>query len=254
MRIDAYLVQNNFFSSRTKAKEAVERGEVTVNGRSVKPSYDVSDLDNVTVSEGVKFVSLGAYKLLRALEVFDFTLNGKVVADIGASTGGFTQCALNNGAKKVYSVDVGEGLLHPDLLKDERVVSIENTNARFLTKDVLGCEVDAVVADLSFISLTYILGGVLSVLKENGEAVLLIKPQFECGKKALSKNGIVTDPGDRISACKTVVEYATSIGLGCLAITNAPKREGKNIELLLHVKKSSSTVITEKEIVRACIN
>ena len=256
MRLDAYLTEiMKKYESRTKAKEAVERGEVKVNGRIAKPSLDVSEKDVIVFSEGSgAFVSNGAFKLLKAFESFGLDVNGKTVADVGASTGGFTQCALMHGAKKVYAIDVGENLLHPSVREDKRVVPIENFNARFLTAETLGETVDVVVSDVSFISLTYLLNGISLILKDGGEAVVLVKPQFECGKKYLSKNGVVTDKKARAAACVTVMECAGANGLGALNFTFAPIREGKNVEFLLHLKKGEEGKITEDFINSVCIN
>ena len=253
MRIDNYLFSEGKFESRNKAKEAVERGEVTVNGKPVKPSYVIREGDDVKLQTNAgKYVSNGAFKLERAFEAFDLSAEGKIFADIGASTGGFTQCLLMHGAAKVYAVDVGESLLHPSLKNDSRVTCIENFNARFLSSDVLGGEVDAIVSDVSFISLTYILGGISRCIKEGGYAVVLIKPQFECGRENLSKNGVVTSLKARSKACLEVVKFAYSVGLSAAGFCAAPIREGKNIEYLLHLKKGGTSVLDEKYIDSVC--
>ncbi|MBP5308897.1 MAG: TlyA family RNA methyltransferase [Clostridia bacterium] len=254
MRIDSYLVEIKRFESRNKAREAVERGEVFVNGKNVKPSFDVSARDEITYAENAgRYVSVGAYKLERAFEVFNFSVKGKVVADVGASTGGFTQCLLFHGAEKVFAVDVGESLLHPSLKCDSRVVPIENFNARYLSPSVFGGAVDAVVSDVSFISLTYILGGISACLKEGGEAVVLIKPQFECGKRFLSKNGIVTDANARYTACSNVFNYAKSLGLSACGFDVAPEIIGKNKEFLLYLNKGAQEIVNEKLLRDICI-
>lgn len=254
MRLDNYLANENKYSSRTKAKEAVERGEVLVNGKIVKPSYDVLPTDEITITDLARgFVSNGAFKLERAFEVFDFCVKGKITADIGASTGGFTQCLLNNGANKVYAVDVGESLLHPSLLSDDRVVVYENTNARFLDENSFPTLVDVVVSDVSFISLTYILPAISKILCDTGEAVVLIKPQFECGAKALSKNGIVTDKRDRYLACKKIITFATDLGFGSVGFTNAPIKQGKNVEFLLYLRKNCISTVDEKAVLSVCV-
>ncbi|MBO7378044.1 MAG: TlyA family RNA methyltransferase [Clostridia bacterium] len=256
MRLDAYLTEiMKKYESRTKAKEAVERGEVLVGGKVAKPSFSVTEKDVITFAEGSgAFVSNGAFKLLKAFESFDFDLSGKTVADVGASTGGFTQCALMHGAKKVYAIDVGENLLHPSLREDERVIRIENFNARFLNADTLGEKADAVISDVSFISLTYLLNGFSLVMKDGREAVVLVKPQFECGRKYLSKNGVVTDKKARAAACIAVTECAKANGLGAINFTFAPIREGKNVEFLLHLKKGAEVIVTEEFINSVCIN
>ena len=251
MRIDVYLTQTGHFESRNKAKEAVERGEVFVNGKIVKPSYEFTEGDVVTFSEANQFVSNGAFKLEKAFNDFDFDVKGKTVADIGASTGGFTQSLLIHGAAKVFAIDVGESLLHPSLKNDERVVPIENFNARFLDAETLGGQVDAVVSDVSFISLTYILGNISSVLKDEGKAVVLIKPQFECGKDFLSKNGIVTDKKARHNACIKVIDCAREFGLFAEGFSHAPIKEGKNIEYLLYLSKKCDNVVTIDDVLHS---
>jgi len=255
MRLDNYLFENKKFASRTKAKEAIERGEVLVNGKIVKPSHDVSEKDVIALSGSAgEYVSNGAFKLLRAFEVFNFYVDGLTVADIGASTGGFTQVALKMGAKKVFALDVGESLLDDKLALNERVVSIENTNARFMDKNTFGGEVDVVVTDVSFISLTYILQAIYGILKDGGEAVVLVKPQFECGPKFLSKNGIVTDKKVRRNVCEKIIEFAQSVGFGALGLDYAPIREGKNVEFLLHLKKNAITTLKQASIEAVCNN
>lgn len=253
MRIDAYLVSKGKFDSRTKAKEAIERGEVLVNGKDVKPSCDVSDKDEITFNKNAgAFVSNGAFKLLRAFEVFGFSVTDKTVLDIGASTGGFTQVLLLNGAKKVYALDVGEGLLHGSLANDPRVVKVENTNARYISKDTFGEKLDAVVSDVSFISLSYILPVIAGLLVDNSDCVLLIKPQFECGREALSKNGIVTSPKKRAQACNNIISLANSVGLGAVGLAVAPIKDGKNREYLVHFVKSVPVKVSEDTVAAVC--
>lgn len=240
MRIDNYLVFINKFSSRTKAKEAVERGEVFVNGKTVKPSFEVCDDDNITyLDKAGMFVSNGAFKLERAFDVFPgFNVEDKICLDIGASTGGFTQSLLLHGAKRVFAVDVGQSLLNEALANDDRVIVMDNTNARYIKRnDFCDC-IDRIVSDVSFISLTYILPSAYSVLSDGGEAVLLIKPQFECGPKYLSKNGIVVDKRARCEACLKISRFAIDIGFGVFGFNVAPIKKDKNTEFLIYLKKS----------------
>lgn len=253
MRLDNYLFENKNFTSRTKAKEAVERGEVLVNGKIVKPSYDVTEKDVIALSGSAgEYVSNGAFKLLRAFEVFNFSVDGLTVADIGASTGGFTQVALKMGAKKVFALDVGESLLDEKIVTDERVVVIENTNARYMDVKTFSGEVDVVVTDVSFISLTYILQAIYGILKEGGEAVVLVKPQFECGAKFLSKNGIVLDKKVRKNVCEKIIAFAQNVGFGAIGFDYAPIREGKNVEFLLHLKKNAPSNLKQSTIEVVC--
>ena len=249
MRLDVYLADKGFFGSRTKSAEAVSRGEVSVNGKVVtKASFDVSDGDDVSISDSAcKYVSVGAYKLEKAFKDSpSFSIKNAVVCDIGASAGGFTEVCLLHGAKKVFAVDVGENLLDESLKKRKEVVVIDKTNARFLNGETLGEKVDRVVSDVSFISLTLILPSVFSILKDGGEAVLLIKPQFECGKKALNKNGIVTEKKAREAAIETVTACARENGLIPSGITSAPEIPGKNIEYLLYLKKACVFALNDR--------
>ncbi len=242
MRIDTYLYQNNKYSSRTKASEAITRGEVFVNGKPVKKaSLEVEETDKIEIIITAQtFVSNGGYKLEKAFEDFKFSANGLTFADVGASTGGFTDCLLKHGAKKVFAIDVGESLLSCELKNDDRVVVIDNFNARNLNEQTLGELVDGVVCDVSFISLTYVLTQIHSVLKENGFAIVLIKPQFECGKKELNKNGIVTDKKARTNCVKKILDFATTIGFSPINFTNAPIKQDKNREYLLFLSKSQA--------------
>ena len=214
MRLDAYLFSTKKFSSRTKSAEAIEKGFVCVNGKTVlKPSQNVSDNDVIAVCESNEFVSNGGYKLEKALSDFSVDVNGLVFADVGASTGGFTDCLLRRGAKKVFAIDVGESQLSDKLKSDDRVVVIDNFNARNLTANVIGEFVDGVTCDVSFISLTYVLKPICDVLKDDGFAVVLLKPQFECGKKELNKNGIVTSLKARLESALKIKSFAVSVGL-----------------------------------------
>ncbi|MBE5744496.1 MAG: TlyA family RNA methyltransferase, partial [Clostridiales bacterium] len=190
MRIDALLYKEGLFPSRSKATQAVIEGYVLYKGKPcLKPSTDVEDVSLITIKERSEtFVSNGGYKLFKALTDFKLEVSGLTFADIGASNGGFTDCLLKNGAKKVYAVDVGETQLEKCLIENEKVIVKDNTNARFLTADQLGELVDGVTVDVSFISLTYVLQGVKNVLKKGGFAILLIKPQFECGKEYLGNS------------------------------------------------------------------
>ena len=250
MRIDAYLFENRKYPSRTKASEAILRGEIKVNDKIVtKPSYDVKESDNIVVSDlALNFVSNGGYKLEKALSEFSVNVYGKTFCDVGASTGGFTDCLLRRGASKVFTVDVGESLLSDQLKKDDRVVIIDNFNARYLTIDVLGDFVDGVVCDVSFISLTYVLKPIYNILKDDGFAITLIKPQFEVGKKAVNKNGIVTKIDDRIFAVKKICDFGVAIGLYPKAITAAPLLPDKNVEYLVLWSKNKVEKVTFEKI------
>ncbi|MBQ9782292.1 MAG: TlyA family RNA methyltransferase [Clostridia bacterium] len=245
MRIDAFLFSAGKFVSRNKATEAIERGEVFVNGKQVlKPSFSVDGSEDIKVIEnGTSFVSNGGYKLEKAFQDFNFSANGLTFIDVGASTGGFTDCLLKRGAKKVYAIDVGESLLSNDLKTNDKVVLIDNFNARNLSVDVIGEKVDGVVCDVSFISLTYVLSQIYSVLKDDGFAVVLIKPQFECGKKQLNKNGIVTDKKARVECVKKIIDYSLTLGFKPSNFTFAPIKPDKNREYLLFLSKGERPVL-----------
>ena len=234
MRADKYFAEK--YGSRTKAAEAIEKGLVLVNGAPIRTKDEIRETDEIAfIEEAQSFVSNGGYKLARAIETFDICCKGKIFVDIGASTGGFTDCLLQNGAAKIYAVDVGESLLHESLVGNEKIVRIENTNARYLTKDDFLGQIDAVVTDVSFISLRLIFPAIKSILGEDGEAFVLIKPQFECEKKNIGKSGIVHTSA-HAGIVKKVLDFAEENGLYPFGIVNAPVRKGKNIEYVLHIK------------------
>ncbi len=247
MRADKYFAEK--YGSRTKAAEAIERGLVLVNGKPIKAKTEIKETDVIVFVEAEEqFVSNGGYKLDRALKSFDFDCKGKVFADIGASTGGFTDCLLQYGAKKVYAVDVGESLLHESLCGDRRIIQMENVNARYLTKEDFPETLDGVVADVSFISLRLIFPVIKEILKEDGDAFVLIKPQFECEKKHIGKSGIVT-PSAHAEIVKKVLKYLAESGLYAFDIVNAPIRKGKNVEYLLHVRSTEKYALADEKIV-----
>ncbi len=246
MRADKYFAEK--FGSRTKAAENIEKGLVLVNGKPVLPKTEIKEEDEITfVQAAEQFVSNGGYKLSRALKAFDFDPSGGVFADIGASTGGFTDCLLQCGAAKVYAVDVGESLLHESLRGDERIVRMENVNARYLQKEDFADELDGVVADVSFISLRLIFPVIKEILREEGNAFVLVKPQFECEKKHIGKSGIVS-PNAHKDIVKRVLGYLQESGLCPFGIVNAPVRKGKNIEYILHIRPMGKEAKTETAI------
>ena len=234
MRADKYF--SGKFGSRTKAAEAIEKGLILVNGKTIKAKDEVKETDEISFIEAQEtFVSNGGYKLARAIKNFGLSCQNKVFADIGASTGGFTDCLLQNGAKRVYAVDVGASLLHESLLGNEKIISMENTNARYLTEESFPESIDGVVTDVSFISLRLILPVIKRILSKDGEAVVLVKPQFECENKNIGKSGIVQTSA-HAKIVEKVLSYATENGLYPFGITNAPIRKGKNIEYVLWLK------------------
>ena len=194
-RLDQALVERGLCDSREKAKRFILAGQVRINGQSAKkPSDSVRDTDELTLDAAEKFVSRGGHKLEHALEHFKLDVKGSVAVDIGASTGGFTDCLLQRGAQKIFAVDVGQGQLAWKLRQDDRVVVMEKTNARFLKPEHFTAPADVVVADCSFISLTKILPSAIPLVKAGGKIVVLIKPQFEAGKAEVDKGrGVITD-------------------------------------------------------------
>ncbi len=248
MRIDSFLVEINKYPSRAKAQRAISLGEVLYKGKVAKPSQDVENESDLTfLKEGAEFVSNGGYKLKKALTDFNLDVSGKTFLDIGASNGGFTDCLFKNGAKKVFCLDVGESQLDKSLL-DKNVVILDNFNARNLTEEVLGGKVDGITCDVSFISLTYILPQIKSVLKESGVAVLLIKPQFECGKEYLGNSGIVKSINARKQAILKIYESAKSVGLTPINLTNAPIIPKKNVEYLILLKNNQEQPFDKSKI------
>lgn len=236
MRLDKFLSEK--FSSRTKAAEAIERGLITVNGSCVLPSYNVKETDKVEITEAEEnYVSAGGYKLAKALKDFSFSVEGGIFADIGASTGGFTDCLFQNGAKKVYCIDVGESQLS-EKLNYNNVVVIDNFNARNLDKSLFYEDLDGVVIDVSFISLTYILGSVSDILSSGKNVIALIKPQFECESRNVGKNGIVRDEKTRKRIIRKIYDFAISVDMFPQNLTTAPLVKGKNTEYLILLEKN----------------
>lgn len=248
MRADKFFAER--FGSRTKAAEAIEKGWVLVNGKKIRPKDEVSDTDQISFEEvEEQYVSNGGYKLARAFSAFPFDCTEKTFADIGASTGGFTDCLLQRGAKRVFAIDVGESLLHERLKEDSRVLLYENTNARYLKKEDFPCEIDGVVTDVSFISLRLILPSIQRILSESGSAFVLVKPQFECEKKNIGKSGIV-HPSAHAQIVKKVLDYCTECNLYPHGVVNAPIRKGKNIEYVLYLKRTPQEAQSAQEIVQ----
>ena len=240
MRLDLYLVAQSLAASRESAKHLIEEGLVTVDGNVVrKPAKEITGTPAISVTEK-KYVGRGGEKLAAALALFDIDVSGLRALDIGASTGGFTDCLLQRGAAHVVALDAGTGQLHPRLLADNRVTNIEKYNARALQKLDVG-EVDIVVMDVSFISQTYILPRIPAVLSAGGLAVTLIKPQFEAGRAALNKQGVVRAPKDRIRAIARVLDAAVMAGLSPVGLAPSPIQGGDgNEEYLAYFVPSES--------------
>ena len=237
-RLDVYLSDNNIVKSRSLAATLIKQGSVEVNGRiCTKPSFTVGDGDNVKIiGELPKYVGRGGLKLEKALAHYRLHLDGAVCIDIGASTGGFTDCMLQNGAAKVYSVDVGTDQLDEKLRNDSRVISMEKTDIRNCVGTLP--QVDFISIDVSFISLKLVLPSAFALLKDGGECVALIKPQFEAGKAHLSKNGIVRDAKVQKKVCDDIAEFASAVGFERSEIIPSPITGGDgNTEYLIYLKR-----------------
>ena len=238
MRLDVYLTENGLCKSRTAAQELINAGGVLVNGKSaLKNSQDVTKADEIAVIDEKipKYVGRGGLKLERALELWKIDLSGASCVDIGASTGGFTDCMLQNGAAKVFAVDVGRDQLDEKLRQDSRVISLEQMDIRDFS---LSEEADFVCADVSFISLKLIMPHVHRLLKSGGAAVVLIKPQFEAGRENLNKKGIVRSEGARQKCVKEIEEFAVRCGFAHIGTEQSPITGGDgNVEYLLALKK-----------------
>ena len=242
-RLDVALVERGFSESREKAKALIMAGIVFVNNqKSDKAGNTVKDDDIIEVrGETLKYVSRGGLKLEKAVKVFDFSLKDAVCADIGASTGGFTDCMLQNGARKVYAIDVGYGQLAWKLRTDERVVNLERTNFRYVTNKQVPDQLDFASVDVSFISLSLILPVMRNLLKDEGQAVCLIKPQFEAGKENVGKKGVVRDKNVHIAVIEKIIDLISENNFSLLGLDFSPVKgpEG-NIEYLCHIKKSET--------------
>lgn len=240
-RLDVILVNQGYAASREKAKAIIMSGNVYVNGQKedkAGTAFDESKIQLEVRGSTLKYVSRGGLKLEKAMEKWAFELTNKVCMDIGASTGGFTDCMLQNGAAKVYSVDVGHGQLAWKLRNDERVVCMEQTNFRYMVPEDIDEQLDFASVDVSFISLTKILIPARNLLKEGGEMVCLIKPQFEAGREKVGKNGVVREPDTHRQVIEKIVDYADSIGFSVLHLEYSPiKGPEGNIEYLVHLKK-----------------
>ncbi len=241
MRADLFLTEKGYISSRKKAQTLIEEGKVAIDGHIVKkasqPITDGEHTVEIMDSDEVRFVGRGGLKLEAALDAFGIDVSGKTALDIGASTGGFTDCLLQRGANKVYAVDAGVGQLATSLVNNPAVVSIEKMNARNLLPEHIGnTRVGLIVMDVSFISATYIIPQFPALMNENGEAVCLIKPQFEVGRSMIGKGGIVRDPAAHAAAIKRVCTSAAGVGLYPIAIIPSPIHGGDgNREFLVHL-------------------
>lgn len=241
-RLDVLLVKNGFAESREKAKAIIMSGNVFVNEQredKAGSTFPVSARLEVK-GQAMKYVSRGGYKLEKAIEEYGVSVDGKICMDVGSSTGGFTDCMLQNGAKKVYAVDVGTNQLAWKLRTDERVVSMEKTNIRYLTPEEIDTSVEFASIDVAFISLTKVLVPVRELLAEHGEVVCLIKPQFEAGREKVGKKGVVREKSTHIEVIEKISDFAVESGFAILGLDYSPiKGPEGNIEYLIHLKTSN---------------
>ena len=244
-RLDILVTENGLAESREKAKALIMAGQVYVdNQKADKPGDTFSEDAHVEIrGKGLQYVSRGGLKLEKAMKEFGLTLTDKICMDVGASTGGFTDCMLQNGASKVYSVDVGYGQLAWGLRTDARVVNLEPTNARYLTREQIPEEIDFFSVDVSFISLSLILPAVRPLLAEHGQAVCLIKPQFEAGREKVGKKGVVRDQSVHREVIEKIRNFSLENGFSVLGLTYSPVKgpEG-NIEYLIYLERSDAPI------------
>lgn len=239
-RLDVLLVKRNLAASREKAKAIIMSGNVYVEGQKEdKPGTTFPEESAIEVrGHTLPYVSRGGLKLEKALKEFDVMVEGKTCTDVGSSTGGFTDCMLQNGAVKVFAIDVGRGQLDWKLRQDERVVCMEKTNIRYVTPEDIGEPIDFSSIDVSFISLTKVLMPIRDYLTENGQIVALIKPQFEAGRKKVGKKGVVREKSTHIEVITSIIQYASANGFHVLNLTFSPiKGPEGNIEYLVHFEK-----------------
>ena len=244
-RLDVLLIERGFFDSREKAKAVIMAGEVFVNGQREDKAGSKFDkeADIEVKGKALRYVSRGGLKLEKAVEVYKLDLADKVCIDIGSSTGGFTDCMLQNGAAKVYAIDVGTNQLAWKLREDRRVVSMEKTNIRYVTEDDLPEKADFASVDVSFISLTKVLKAAVNLLNTDAEMVCLIKPQFEAGREKVGKKGVVRDFSVHKEVIKLVINFALSLNFLIKGLTFSPVKgpEG-NIEYLLYIQKKNESM------------
>lgn len=239
MRLDARIFELGLTESREKAKAFIMAGQVYVNGmKATKAGLTVTEKDKIEVRGSSEFISRGGHKLKKAMSVFPISLDNKICMDVGASTGGFTDCMLQNGAVKVYSVDVGYGQLAWKLRSDPRVVNLERTNIRYITEEQVPDKIDFASVDVSFISLCLVLPAIYPILSDIGECVCLIKPQFEAGREKVGKKGVVRDKSVHSEVIEKVYDFAVKTGFSVAGLDYSPiKGPEGNIEYLIYLKK-----------------
>ncbi|MGI6453359.1 MAG: TlyA family RNA methyltransferase [Syntrophomonadaceae bacterium] len=250
IRLDVLLCNRDLAESREKARALILAGEVRVNGKIIdKPGASIEDKAEIDINSSVpRYVSRGGFKLEKAIEEFSISLKNRIVLDVGASTGGFTDCALQYGAAQVWAVDVGYGQLHWKLRNDPRVVVLEKTNIRYLKREEINTLFDIVTVDVSFISVFKVFPVVKQLLKRDGHIISLIKPQFEAGRDKIGKNGVVRDSAIHREVLVNCIAQAAHQGLQCINATFSPITGPKgNIEFFLHLSPGAG-VLTDREI------
>lgn len=248
-RLDVLLVKRNLAESREKAKAVIMSGNVFVDGQREDKAGTTFPEDVAIEVRGhaLPYVSRGGLKLEKAMKEFDVELQDKVCTDVGSSTGGFTDCMLQNGAKKVFAIDVGRGQLAWKLRQDERVVCMEKTNIRYVTPEDIGDVLDFASVDVSFISLTKVLIPARELLRDGGQMACLIKPQFEAGKEKVGKKGVVRDPKVHLEVVERILSFAVENGFSVLHLDYSPiKGPEGNIEYLVHLKKDGCGTMAEE--------
>ncbi len=253
-RLDVYLVENGIAGGRDAAKRLIEEGKIYVNGiRAQKAGQDVENSEVELKGEALRYVSRGGLKLEKALKTFEIDLKGAIVVDVGASSGGFTDCMLQHGAGRVYAVDVGHGQLARKLREDSRVINLEGTDVRSLRLDE---KADFVSIDVAFISLRLVLGSVRELLKDGGTVMALIKPQFEAGRADVGKKGVVRDNAVRVRVVEEVTCFAQSIGFELLGLDFSPiKGPEGNIEYLMYAanRPKAASIPVNTETIRSLV-
>lgn len=257
IRLDVFMVNKGLTESREKAKALIMAGQVYIDNQKCDKAGMQVEADGTSVEirgETLRYVSRGGLKLEKAMKEFPITLEGKTAMDIGASTGGFTDCMLQNGAKKVYAVDVGYGQFAWKLRQDERVVNMERTNIRYVTPEDIGEKIDFASIDVSFISLRLVLPAAKALLSENGEIAALIKPQFEAGREQVGKKGVVKDIGVHLEVVKNIVDFVKEIGMCPMGLSFSPiKGPEGNIEYLLYIKNTDGEGMVTDDMIQQTV-
>ncbi len=258
IRLDVYLTEKGLTTSRERAKSLIMAGQVYIKNQKCDKAGTMLDENETEVEirgEQLKYVSRGGLKLEKAMEQFPIDLNNKVTMDIGASTGGFTDCMLQNGAKKVFAVDVGYGQFAWKLRQDPRVVNMERTNIRYVIPEDIGETIDFASIDVSFISLKLVLPTAYNLLSSNGEIVALIKPQFEAGRGQVGKKGVVRDKNIHFEVVRNVLNFAAESGFSVLGLSYSPiKGPEGNIEYLVFLKKSDNNLNLSDDEIHSVVN